>query len=116
MIRDVVSRLVATNDLLTGGFGGDNITAMVSPYITEQFGVIGALSSGGIQTGVGSLISTRSKGIQAMKTPIEEQIPLNSGGGRYMPEHGNLSYYSKEELLTNRDSEKARERSTNHQC
>ena len=103
LIRDTTSRLVATSDLMTGGFGGDHTVAMVSPYKTEQFGVIGALSSG-VQMGIGSLISTRSKGIEALRTATKEQITLNSGRGKCMPEHGNLSYDLGDELLTDHDS------------
>nr|BDT63167.1 MAG: wsv360-like protein [Hemigrapsus takanoi nimavirus]GBG35368.1 wsv360-like protein [Hemigrapsus takanoi nimavirus] len=102
-IRDIAARHIASSDLITGGYGGDPTQALIAPYKSEQTGVIGAISAG-IQMGIGSLIATNSRGIEELRTAMEEQITLSSKQGREMPEHGGIRYDTGEELITDADS------------
>ena len=102
-IRDMSARIIASSDLITGGYGGDPTQALIAPYKSEQTGVIGAISAG-IQMGIGSLISTNSRGIEELRTAMEEKITLSSKQGREMPEHGGIRYDTGEELITDADS------------
>ena len=102
-IRDMSARIIASSDLITGGYGGDPMQALIAPYKSEQTGVIGAISAG-IQMGIGNLIATRSKDIEELSRTMEEQITLSSKQGREMPEHGGIRYDTGEELITDADS------------
>ena len=100
-IRDASARIIASSDLITGGYAGDPTQAMIAPY--RPAGVIGAISAG-VQMGIGSLIATNSRGVEELRTAMEEQITLSSKQGKEMPEHGGIRYDTGEELITDADS------------
>nr|AKS10599.1 wsv360-like protein [Metopaulias depressus WSSV-like virus] len=99
ILQNQTSLLVATSDLVTGGYAGDPSVAMVAPVRPETTGIIGALSAP--VRGLGHLL--RREGVAAVNAAILEKLNLSSSNGRLIPEHG-VVHKSSTELLTDADS------------
>nr|BDV50172.1 MAG: wsv360-like protein [Chiromantes dehaani nimavirus] len=99
ILQNQTSLLVATSDLVTGGYAGDPSVAMVAPVRPETMGIIGALSAP--VRGLGHLL--RRDGVAAVNAAIREKLNLSSSNGRLIPEHG-VVHKSSTELLTDADS------------
>ena len=99
ILQNQTSLLVATSDLVTGGYAGDPSAAMVAPVRLETMGIIGALSAP--IRGLGHLL--KRDGVAAVNAAIREKLNLSSSNGRLIPEHG-VVHKSSAELLIDADS------------
>ena len=99
ILQNQTSLLVATSDLVTGGYAGDPSAAMVAPVRPETTGLIGAISAP--VRGLGHLL--KRDGVAAVNAALRERLSLPSSYGRLIPEHG-VVHKSSNELLTDADS------------
>ena len=99
ILQNQISLLIATSDLVTGGYAGDPSVAMVAPVRPETMGIVGAISAP--VRGLGHLLSR--DGISAVNASIREKLHLSSSNGRFLPEHG-VVHKSHTDLLSDADS------------
>lgn len=99
ILQNQAAILVATSDLVTGGYAGDPSAAMVSPVHPETTGIVGAISSP--VKGLGHLLNR--EGVAAVNASIRQKLNLTTSNGRTLPEHG-VVHKSSKELLTDADS------------
>nr|GAV93129.1 capsid protein [Chionoecetes opilio bacilliform virus] len=88
VLQTHTSMLVATSDLITGGYAGNPSTAMVSPIRPEMLGIIGALST----TSIGFGVMMGRKEIDSVNSALLGSLTLSSSGGKFIPEHGGCTY------------------------
>nr|BDT63071.1 MAG: wsv360-like protein [Trachysalambria curvirostris nimavirus] len=99
ILQQQTSLMVATSDMVTGGYAGDPSAALVNPVRGETLGLIGAISAP--IRGLGHLLNT--DGVAAVNAAIRNKLTLSTSYGRLIPEHG-VVYRSSDELLTDADS------------
>ena len=98
ILQNQAAILVATSDLVTGGYAGDPSVAMVAPVHPETTGLIGAISSP--IKGLGHLL--KREGVAAVTASIRQKLNLSTSNGRTPPEHG-VVQKSAQELRTDPD-------------
>nr|BDT63580.1 MAG: wsv360-like protein [Pasiphaea japonica whispovirus] len=98
ILQNQAALLVATSDLVTGGYGGDPSIAMVSPVRPESTGLIGAISSP--IRGIGHLL--KRNGVAAVTAAIRQKLNLPTSNGTTLPEH-RMVHKSSQDLLLDVD-------------